>query len=354
MEPVTHILTGAVLARTGFNRKAAYATVAMMIAAELPDIDVLWSFGGPLTGFMHHRGLTHTFIGVPFEAALVTAACWAIYTLRKPSHTKAPFSAAWLLVGTLVALLSHLLLDWTNNYGLRPFFPFNPRWYAGSFVFIFEPVLFAILVLALVGPWLFGLIDTEVGERRPLFRGRATAIVALFAIAALYLLRYVERDKAEMLAQQNAPADTTRVFASPYPGNPFKWHVVADTPALYQLSTVDTWSGTVYNPEPRDTLVKPAETLPLLAAKRTELGRVYLDWSMFPVIDELPAPPSADADPTHPLTEVTFSDARFMYRTFLGGGSNARPPLSASVTLDMQAPEGQRVISTEMDGHRQK
>ena len=36
-----------------------------------------------------------------------------------------------LLYGfVLIALLSHLLLDWTNNYGLRPFFPFNPHWYA--------------------------------------------------------------------------------------------------------------------------------------------------------------------------------------------------------------------------------
>jgi len=354
MEPVTHILTGAVLARTGFNRKAAYATVAMLIAAELPDIDVLWSFGGPLTGFMHHRGITHTFVALPFEAALVTAAFWAVHSLRKRPNTKASFSAAWLFLGTLVALLSHLLLDWTNNYGLRPFFPFNPRWYAGSFIFIFEPVLFAILVLALLGPWLFGLIDTEVGERRRLFRGQPTAFVALFAIAGLYLLRYVQRDKADMLAQQNAPDGTTRVFASPYPGNPFKWHVVADTPALYQLSTVDTWSGTDSNPEPGDTLVKPPETLPLLAAKRTELARVYLDWSMFPVINALPASSSDDADPSHPLTQVTFSDARFMYRTFLGGGSNARPPLSASVTLDMQAPEGQRVVSSEFDGHKQK
>jgi hypothetical protein len=39
-----------------------------------------------------------------------------------------------------------LLLDWTNNYGLRPFFPFNPRWYAGSFVFIAEPVIWALLI----------------------------------------------------------------------------------------------------------------------------------------------------------------------------------------------------------------
>jgi inner membrane protein len=358
MDLVTHVLSGAVLARTGFNRKTACATIAMVIGAELPDIDSAWGFGGPLTGFMHFRGITHTFLGVPFEAVLVTAVVWAIYSLRKHPSTKVPLSVGWLFLGTLVALLSHLLLDWTDNYGLRPFFPFNPHWYAGSFVFIFEPVLFAILLLALLGPWLFGLIDVEVGERERPFRGRPTAIVALLAIAGMYLLRYVERNKAILLTQQSASSDTARFFASPYPGNPFQWHVVADTPTLYQLSTVDTWSGTVSNPEPADSLVKPTETLPLQAAKHTELGRVYLDWSMFPVINELPAPTSVDAAPGHALTLVTFSDARFTYTTFLGGdsggGRNARPTHSASVTLDMQAPAGQRVMSMEIDGQKQK
>ena len=33
MEPITHFMTGACLARAGFNRKAAYATLAMTLAA---------------------------------------------------------------------------------------------------------------------------------------------------------------------------------------------------------------------------------------------------------------------------------------------------------------------------------
>jgi len=40
MDPVTHFMTGAVLSRSGFNRKAAYATLAMTLAAEAPDLDV--------------------------------------------------------------------------------------------------------------------------------------------------------------------------------------------------------------------------------------------------------------------------------------------------------------------------
>ncbi len=54
MDPITHLMTGACLARAGFNRKAAYAAVAMTLAAEIPDLDVLWAVDGPSSAF-HSR-----------------------------------------------------------------------------------------------------------------------------------------------------------------------------------------------------------------------------------------------------------------------------------------------------------
>ncbi len=348
MEPVTHMLTGAVLARTGFHRRAAYATAAMLVAAEFPDIDMLWSLRGPITEFEHHRGITHTFLGAPFEAALLTGACYLIYRLRK-KPAKAPPNWLLLFAGTLLALLSHVLLDWTNNYGVRPFFPFNPRWYAGSFVYIFEPVLFAILLAGLVLPWLFGLINAEVGARKKAFASPGWAYTALVLIAGLYLYRFNERDKAMRLAAENGPAGAANFFASPHPINPWLWSVVADTPGGYQLSTVHTNTGVVDLPHPGDTLYKPATTLPLLAAKRTYLGRVYLDWSMYPVLNEEPD----TSDPNHPLVRVTFADARFMYDTSLLKG-RTKPSIAGSVLLDMQAPEGERVVEMEMNGKLQK
>ena len=353
MEPITHLLTGAVLARTGFNRRAAYATVAMVIAAELPDLDVVSSFFGPVTGLEHHRGITHTFIALPIEAAIVTAAFYAFHRLRKnPSARRASTHWPILFTGCLLALLSHLLLDWTNNYGLRPFFPFNPHWYAGSFVFIFEPILFLIVLGALILPALFGLINSEVGYRKPAFPGRALAFAALIAIAALYLFRFNEHSKALRLAALNQPDQTTRIFASPHPTNPFLWHVVTDTPAFLQLSTVDTRTATTLPSIPSDTLYKPQTTLPLLAAKRTYLGRIYLDWSQYPILSEAPSFTDANHPLTPSLITVTFSDARFLYDVSILHG-RTHPPLSGSVTLDMAAPEGDRVIETEMDGRHQ-
>jgi inner membrane protein len=159
MEPMTHMMAGACLARVGFNRKAAYATLAMTLAAEAPDLDTLWSIGGPVATFQHHRGITHTLIGLPLDGLIVLGMVWVVHRWRVRRGARAavlaiqagpgadqpivrPLTAAplrWglLFVFALIASLSHILLDWTNNYGVRPFFPFNPRWYAGSFVFIF-------------------------------------------------------------------------------------------------------------------------------------------------------------------------------------------------------------------------
>ena len=82
MEPITHFITGACLARAGFNRKAAYATLAMTLAAEAPDLDVLWAADGPVAAFQHHRGITHTFIGLPFEGLVVLGAVWLVHRWR--------------------------------------------------------------------------------------------------------------------------------------------------------------------------------------------------------------------------------------------------------------------------------
>ena len=207
MDPITHLLTGACIGRTGLNRRTAYATLAALLAAEAPDMDVLWGLGGPVVSFQHHRGITHTLIAAPVMALAVTGVVWL---LQRGWHTvpmvrkhrtfdPQPANWLWIYLSALIADLSHLLLDWTNNYGLRPFFPFNKHWYSGDFVFIVEPVIWGLLLAALVFPWLLSLADREMGAKRIRFRGRGWAIFALSAIVVLWCWRWAEHAQAKTL-----------------------------------------------------------------------------------------------------------------------------------------------------------
>jgi inner membrane protein len=346
MEPVTHFLTGAVLARAGFNRKAAYATLAMTLAAEAPDLDILWSIKGPVAAFEHHRGITHTLLGIPFEAAVITAFVWLIHRLRLKRNPAAKPPAApirWrnIYLFSIVALLSHILLDWTNNYGIRPFFPFNPRWYCGSFVFIFEPLMFLLLLAALIAPALFGLIGSEVGAKKASFRGRGWAIAALTGILVLWGFRLFERAVAINLARaaEPNPEAIVRSTADPYPINPFRWQTIVETPLLYRLSTVNTLNSNVLSRPQADIYYKPPSTLAALEAKRSWLGHVYLDWSQYPLVNET----GTDSDG---LTTITFRDLRFIYSSGMLAG---RTPLMGSVSVNSD----RRVDHMEMDGRVQ-
>jgi inner membrane protein len=335
MEPVTHFLTGACLGRSGFNRKTAYAVLAMTLAAEAPDIDVLWSMRGPLAGFEHHRGITHTFVAAPVMALIVTGIVWAIHRMRKNPPVLAP---RWFLIWlfALIADLSHLLLDYTNNYGIRPFFPFNPHWYAGSIVFIFDPLIFLALLSAFVMPWLFGLADREIGARRTRFRGRGWAIAVLLFIALWWSLRNAEHAHSIALVRNSGIVrdPITKIDAEPYIIDPFAWHVVAETSDYYQTAEAHTLHDLVV-PDPAGVLYKPPVTPAVAAAKQSWLGRVYLDWSKFPVVTDLGHAPIADSQPQPNWTTVGFEDQRFSYSPIGPSSINVggRNPLGAWVYI---------------------
>jgi inner membrane protein len=351
MEPVTHFLTGACIGRAGLNRKTAYATVAAVLAAEAADVDILWMLSGPVDELKHHRGITHTLIGAPVVAGVVVGVVWLLDSwLRhrrarsanpaKQSATAQPIRWAWLYLTALLAALSHLLLDWTNNYGIRPFFPFNPRWYAGSFMFIAEPVLWALLVGALVIPGLLGLVGGEIGARRKPFRGQGWAIFALVGMVLLWSWRWTEHAHALALVDntQVASAPVKRTAMEPYPINPWRWHAILETQDFFQVAEVDTRTGQIDSDARQDVLFKPADTPAVEAAKRTPLGQVYLDWGAWAVVRDVgqePVPGLAPPQlpPNRPWTTVEFTDLRFDYSYLGSGRPTGRSPLSGSVYI---------------------
>jgi inner membrane protein len=298
LDPVTHLLTGACVSRAGLNRKTALATLTLTLAFEAPDIDSITYLRGSIAGLQHHRGITHSLIGAPFMAAGVIAIVYGIHRWRSSRQKNASGGAtsatfpklppnwkllyAYALLGTLV----HLFQDFTNNYGVRPFAPFSEKWYSWDIVFIVDPIMLLALFLGLVLPGLMALITEEIGSRKPQFRGRGAAIFALICLAALILVRDFEHRRAvnALNARTYRGEDPLRASAFPQPINPFSWNGVVETQDFFEMAPVDTGSGDI---DPQNLAIarfKPEETPVSLAAKKSRLGRVYLDWAQYPLV----------------------------------------------------------------------
>jgi inner membrane protein len=162
MDNITHSVAGLLLAEAAGQLRArqthvapsarlrAVAAVSSAIAANLPDADLLYTGVGaePLAYMLHHRGYTHTIVAALLGAMLVWGAGLLVLRWRRPAPTGG--DVRWLLGLLLVSTLSHLVLDWTNSYGIHPFWPFDDRWKYGDSVFIVEPWFWVVSVPALV------------------------------------------------------------------------------------------------------------------------------------------------------------------------------------------------------------
>jgi inner membrane protein len=341
LEPITHFLTGACLGRAGLNRKTALATATVTLAAEAPDIDILGRFKDPMFGFAHHRGFTHSFLGLFLVSGAVVGLMYVFWRLRGRKTNNQDLPPRWglLFLFACLAGLTHILLDFTNNYGVRPFWPFSEKWYSWDIVFIVEPVLLIALTLGLLLPLLFSLVNQEIGARGKGPQGRLAATLALLSVVALWGVRdYGHRRAVNALeARLYNDADPIRASAYPYWWNPFRWYGVVETRDFYAMMPVDSLVPDV---DPGGTMTvryKPEETAATLAAKNSYLGRVYLDWAKYPV---------AEVEPVtgEPGYIVRFEDLRYAYPELSGRGT-----LSATVALD----QNRKVISETWGAGRQ-
>lgn len=323
MEPVTHFLTGACMSRAGFNRKTALATLTMVLAAEAADLDVLWAIKGPITTFQHHRGITHSFLGAPFVAAATLGFVFLLHRWRirsgKPliSRSKLPVRWGYLYWLALLAALSHILLDYTTAYGIRMFAPFDWHWYSWDIVFIVEPIILAALILGLIVPSLFGLINQEIGARSTGPRGRGGAIFALVCLVLVWGFRDYQHRRAlnamgAVLYQRAVPV---KLGAYPYWVNPFRWHGVVETESFFQTVPVDSMAPAVDEQSEANTYFKPEETPVTQAAKASYFGQVYLDWAVFPLTQ------TEKLEGAFKGYLVRFQDLRFAYPEMRGRGN---------------------------------
>jgi len=302
MDNLTHTLTAVALSQAGLNRKTRFATLTLIIGANLPDIDLASAFGGSATYLKYHRGITHSLLGAAVLATLLGAVVNYLGRTAGPKKGAAPLDSRWLMAIAWIALASHVLLDFTNSYGLRPFLPFSARWYAWDIEFIIDPLLLLLLAAGLLLPILFRLVTEEVGAKKTGFRGGA--IFALCALVALWVLRDTNHRRALgfLDAHTYGQENPLRIGAFPEPLNPFSWTGVVETDSAFHVLTANALDSDI-DAEHTTVFHKPESTPALEAAKKTRSVAILLDFARFPW---------ANVETTDDGFDVTIQDLRFV------------------------------------------
>lgn len=141
MDNLTHSLIGAALGQAGLKQKTGLAMPALIIGANLPDLDAGCVVFG-IESLAMRRGLTHGPIALAVLPLLLAGALWWFDRWQagrdKRPDTRLPVRFGWLLALCYLGTLSHPLFDWLNTYGIRLLEPFSARWFYGDTLFIID------------------------------------------------------------------------------------------------------------------------------------------------------------------------------------------------------------------------
>lgn len=268
MDNVTHTLVGLMLARAGLEKTTARGAGMMMLAANAPDIDAVFWLGGTLPYLEYHRSYTHALAFAPLVALLPMLLVRARFSWRS-------------YLASIVGVVSHALLDWTNVYGIPLGLPFSRHRFRLDTVNIFDAWIWAILLGALAA-------TAISGARRGWSRAALLTLLAYEGFRLGTHARAVEVMSAHLY--EGAPPRRVTALAGPF--NPLAWRGVIEGEGFVVLTAVDLLEK--YDPVAAGRLYRTPAPIPAMdAALRTRPFQVFSRfaevsfWKVTPLQDGL-------------------------------------------------------------------
>ena len=356
MDNLTHSLVGLAAAKAGLEKFSPATTLTCIVAANAPDVDIVYLFTGDRWSFLaHHRGLSHSVIGTFSLALLIPLLFYLIDLVIAAITRREPvIKLRGLLLASLLVGATHPLLDWTNNYGVRLLLPWSSRWFYGDLVFIVDPFMWLViggaaflssshtrkrlalwLILAAVLTYLvmsqasgrFG--STHLFWVRVFWVGALVCIVVLFssaplvrwkrkialtgfAVVLLYWAGLAGLHSIALKESRNEAATITtergetvrEVAAMPTLANPFQWRTVFETEAAiyrFDLFLLGLKQGS-FQPVRYERL--DASSAWIKEARHDRRTQIFLGFARFPVAQVVD--PNCTAQ-----TLVQFADLRY-------------------------------------------
>jgi inner membrane protein len=295
---------GAALGRAGLAQRTRFGAAALMISANIPDLDVL-VFATETSPVSFRRGWTHGIAAQLVLPIALTGVFWLLDRRRPRPDGTPPFLAGRMLLLSYVGVYSHVFLDYLNNYGVRLLTPFDWRWFYGDAVFIIDPWLWLVLG---VGVWLARRRRTPASSTyasRSRDTSRASArfalVIASFYIVAMLVSARVARSIVDRQWTDAHGVRPHALMVGPAPISPMTRDVVVDAGNHYERGSF-SWPSKL---DLNEHIPKNDDRPEVAAAREDPRIRALLVWSRFPFWT---------LEPVEGGTRVTVIDARFMAR----------------------------------------
>jgi len=251
MDNLTHSLAGWALGQAGLKRKTRKGLAALILGANMPDIDVFFGWV-PWVPLATHRGFTHGVVGgVLLMPPILAALLWLLdrWQVKRGAVFKSGLAmhVGWLVALCYIGAATHPLLDWQTSYAIQLFSPLSPRWYHNDSLFIIDVWIWLMLGSAV---WL-----SRRREKRGGGDWRQPAIVGIGAVVAYICANGVVSDLASKAPRRAAPhATPDSVVVSPPPVVFWKRNVIwrqdhaisrGDYDPFHSLTALESYSAPV-------------------------------------------------------------------------------------------------------------
>lgn len=294
MDNLCHTLAGAALGDAGLKHRTALGMGTLLIASNLPDIDVA-VFATDTLAMSFRRGWTHGVLSMAVLPALLagTMIAWdrwvRLSNFGRRDHLPAalqparpPANLSGLLLLAYLGTWLHVFMDVLNSYGVRLLMPFSNRWFYGDALYIVDPFLY----LLFGGVIIVGRLRAKRGSVRSTGLARlGLAVAGAYVVLMLASNAWARAVVSAGLARAGRPADT-RFMVTPVFANAFRREVLVDTGDRYEKGFL--WFAPSPHFRPAGYGVQTNASDPAAQqASQTPRFQAYLRWSRFPffVID---------------------------------------------------------------------
>jgi inner membrane protein len=225
MDPLTHALSGALLARaTTPPQSQQHAlpvrtrVIAGFSAAAFPDLDLALRLIDTLTYLNWHQGPTHSLVLLPVWALLLSH----LFSRLTQQH----YSWQMFYLPVCLGIAIHIAGDLITAYGLMLFVPFSTQRFSLPLAFVIDP-WFSLIIIT-------GLLSSLIFPQR-----KVMAIGALVGLIGYVGFLWTLHEQAVKIGTDYAKSQAitpTAINVLPQPLSPFNWTIIIHQRDTYHIA----------------------------------------------------------------------------------------------------------------------